>query len=70
LEEPIRIFTWILLYKNYPDAEKVKSIRELFQWCLLEGQKFAPQLGYVQLPASTVEKAQAALNTFGPRPGP
>jgi phosphate transport system substrate-binding protein len=67
---PIVTFTWILLYKNYPDAEKAKSIRDLFQWCLLEGQKFAPQLGYVQLPASTVEKAQAALNTIGPRPGP
>ena len=67
---PIVTFTWILLYQNYPDAEKAKSIRDLFQWCLLEGQKFAPQLGYVQLPASTVEKAQAALNTIGPRPGP
>jgi phosphate transport system substrate-binding protein len=67
---PIVTFTWILLYKNYPDAEKAKSIRDLFQWCLLDGQKFAPQLGYVQLPASTVEKAQAALKTIGPRPGP
>jgi ABC-type phosphate transport system substrate-binding protein len=42
---PIVTFTWILLYKNYPDAEKVKSFREVFQWCLLDGQKFAPQLG-------------------------
>jgi phosphate transport system substrate-binding protein len=67
---PIVTFTWILLYKNYPDAEKAKSIQELFQWCLLDGQKFAPQLGYIQLPASTIEKAKAALNTIGPRPAP
>ena len=64
---PIVTFSWILLYKNYSDAEKAKSIRDLFQWCLLDGQKYAPQLGYVRLPANVTEKALAALNAVGPR---
>ena len=63
---PIVTFSWILLYKNYQDAEKAKSIRDLFQWCLLDGQKYAPELGYVRLPANITEKALAALNTVGP----
>ncbi|MBF0505672.1 MAG: phosphate ABC transporter substrate-binding protein PstS [Nitrospirae bacterium] len=64
---PIVTFSWILLYKNYPDAEKAKSVRDLFQWCLLDGQKYAPQLGYVRLPENVTGKIRAALNTIGPR---
>jgi len=63
---PIVTFSWILLYKNYPDAEKAKAIRDLFRWCLLDGQRYAPKLGYVALPANVTEKALAALNTVGP----
>ncbi|HYA86736.1 MAG TPA: phosphate ABC transporter substrate-binding protein PstS [Nitrospirota bacterium] len=64
---PIVTFSWILLYKNYTDAEKAKSIRTLFQWCLLDGQKYAPQLGYVPLPAKVTDRILAALNAVGPR---
>jgi phosphate transport system substrate-binding protein len=64
---PIVTFSWILLYKNYPDSEKAASIRDLFKWCLLDGQKYAPKLGYVRLPANVTEKALAALNTVGAR---
>ena len=64
---PIVTFSWILLYKNYPNPEKAKSIRDLFKWCLLDGQKYAPQLGYVPLPENITERTLAALNTIGPR---
>jgi phosphate transport system substrate-binding protein len=64
---PIVTFSWILLYKNYPDAEKAKSIRDLFQWCLQDGQTYAPQLGYVRLPANVTKKTLAVLNTIGTR---
>ena len=67
---PIVTFSWILLYKNYPDAEKATSISDLFQWCLRDGQTYAPQLGYVKLPPNVTEKALAALNTIGPRERP
>ena len=67
---PIVTFSWILLYKNYPDAEMANSIHDLFQWCLLDGQKYAPDLGYIRLPANVTGKALAALNTVGPRERP
>ncbi len=64
---PIVTFSWILLYKDYPDTEKATSMRDLFQWCLLDGQNYATKFGYVPLPTSITEKALAALNTVGPR---
>jgi hypothetical protein len=61
---PIVTFSWILLYKNYDNAEKAKTIRDLFRWCLQDGQQFATQLGYVRLPQNVTSKALAALGTI------
>lgn len=61
---PIVTFTWILLHKSYDNPGKSKAIHDLFQWCLLDGQKYAPQLGYIQLPQDVVNKALAALDTL------
>jgi len=58
---PIATFSWILLRKKYA-PETANALRELFQWCLQDGQLYAPDLGYIQLPASVAEKAAAALN--------
>ena len=63
---PIATFTWILLRKSYPETEKAKSIRDLFSWALVEGQRYSSHLGYVPLPAEVVDKAQAALRTITP----
>jgi phosphate transport system substrate-binding protein len=63
---PIATFTWILLRKNYPDAAKAKSLRDLFSWALGEGQHDAAALGYVPLPSQVAAKAQAALSTIVP----
>ena len=63
---PIATFTWILLRKNYIDAQKAKSIRDLFSWALVEGQQYSSPLGYVPLPPGVVDKAQGALKTITP----
>jgi phosphate transport system substrate-binding protein len=63
---PIATFSWVLLRKNYASAETAAAIRELFRWCLLEGQKAAPTLNYVALPQSVVEKSLAAVNSITP----
>jgi len=61
---PIATFTWLLLYKNYPDAAKAKALKDFVVYGLTEGQKFAPELGYIALPPSVVEKSKAALETI------
>ena len=58
---PIATLSWLLLRKKYP-PETANALRELFQWCLQDGQRYAPELGYIQVPASVAEKALAALN--------
>ncbi len=61
---PIATFTWLLLYKKYPDAAKLKALKEFVTYGLTEGQKVAPELGYIPLPAPVVEKCKAALATI------
>jgi phosphate transport system substrate-binding protein len=61
---PIVSFSWILLHKKYANAETATAIRDLLRWCLLDGQKYAPALDYLPLPASIAQKALAALNSI------
>jgi phosphate transport system substrate-binding protein len=60
---PIATFTWLLLYKKYSDADKLKALKEFVTYGLVEGQKFSAELGYIPLPAAVVEKSKAALST-------
>lgn len=57
---PITGFTWIILKKEYP-AEKKIALENFMTYALTTGQLIAPQLGYLPLPASVVQKAQEAL---------
>jgi phosphate transport system substrate-binding protein len=59
---PIVTFSWILLRKHYDDSRKANAIRELFQWSLQDGQTYANDLGYVQLPPDIAGKSLAALS--------
>jgi phosphate transport system substrate-binding protein len=61
---PIVTLSWILLRKNYPDTETAKAVRDLFLWCLQDGQRYSPELGYVRVPAAIAEKGLAALNSI------
>jgi phosphate transport system substrate-binding protein len=60
---PIASFTWLLLYRTYPDAAKLKALREFVNYGLTEGQTYASELGYIPLPEAVVAKAKAALES-------
>ena len=61
---PVVTLTWIALYKNYPDPKKTQALKELFRWCLTDGQRYAPELGYTPLPANVVARSLVALNNL------
>jgi len=61
---PIVTFSWVLLRKNNPDPAKAKALRELFTWCLLDGQRFSSEMGYIPLPHSVAAKSLSALNSL------
>ncbi|MBW4635997.1 MAG: phosphate ABC transporter substrate-binding protein PstS [Iphinoe sp. HA4291-MV1] len=63
---PIVTYTWILAYKKYPDAVKAKAMEAMIEYGLTEGQKVAPQLGYIPLPESVVKKVAAAADAISP----
>ena len=60
---PITTFSWLLLYKKYDDAAKLKALKDFVTYGLTEGQSFAVELGYIPLPEAVVAKANAALSS-------
>ena len=61
---PIVTFTWMIFYKKYDSADKVKAIKDVVTYCLTDGQKDSEKLGYIPLPASVVDLDKAALETI------
>jgi phosphate transport system substrate-binding protein len=58
---PISSFTWLLLYENAKDKTQAKTMMDFMKWALIDGQKFAPELGYAPLPEAVVKLEMAAL---------
>lgn len=63
---PIVTYTWILAYKKYADPAKAKAVEAMIEYGLTEGQKVAPQLGYVPLPQNVLKKVAAAADAISP----
>jgi phosphate transport system substrate-binding protein len=56
---PIVGATYILAYKNYPDAAKGKAVLQFFDWAYKHGGDMAKGLHYVPLPESVVKLIEA-----------
>jgi phosphate transport system substrate-binding protein len=65
---PIASFTWLLIYKNMPDAAKAKKVADFLKWYLSTGQQEAATLDYAPLPSSLAAQltARADSLTSGP----
>ncbi|EIC21016.1 phosphate ABC transporter substrate-binding protein PstS [Thiorhodovibrio frisius] len=61
---PIATFTWMLMYQHQ-DEEKAKVLRDFVEYGLNEGQKSAPKMGYIPLPANVKAKVEEALKLVG-----
>ncbi len=60
---PIVTYTWLLLYKQYPDKKKGAVLKDLLAYCLRDGQKDADPLGYIPLPPAVTDKVINVLQT-------
>ena len=58
---PIASFTWLLVYKDQPDAVKGKAIVNFLWWAAHEGQRYASDLLYAPLPAPVVKQIEARI---------
>jgi phosphate transport system substrate-binding protein len=58
---PIASFTWLLVYKDQPDAVKGKALVNFLWWAIHDGQKYASDLLYAPLPAPVVKQIEAKI---------
>jgi phosphate transport system substrate-binding protein len=58
---PISSFTWLLFYQNAKDKTRARAMVEFMKWALIDGQRFAPELGYAPLPEGVVALEMEAL---------
>ena len=61
---PIASYTYILVYKDQPDAGKGKALVDFLWWALHDGEKFAADLHYAPLPADVVKKVEGKINSM------
>jgi phosphate transport system substrate-binding protein len=61
---PIVTYSWLLLYKQYDDAQKLGALKRFVRWCLSTGQEFNESLGFVRLPPQTIARAMEALDNI------
>jgi phosphate transport system substrate-binding protein len=55
---PITGASFILIYKNQPNAEKAKAMLKFFDWCYNHGSDLAEKLDYVPIPKNVVEMVE------------
>lgn len=61
---PIASYTYILVYKDQPDAAKGKAIADFLWWATHDGEKFAKDLHYAPLPADVVKKVEGKISSM------
>ncbi len=58
---PIASFTWLLLAPEHIGADKTRSLLDLIEWSLAQGDETARRLGYEPLPESLAERVLGML---------
>jgi phosphate transport system substrate-binding protein len=59
---PIVTYSWLLLYKEYADQQKLAALKQYLRWCLIDGQEFNESLGFVRLPPRVVALATSVVD--------
>ncbi|HEU4988388.1 MAG: phosphate ABC transporter substrate-binding protein PstS [Gemmatimonadota bacterium] len=59
---PISSFTWIVLYKNQPNAVKGKKLLDFLRWAMKDGEPMAASLQYAPMPKNMQAMVLARLN--------
>jgi phosphate transport system substrate-binding protein len=60
---PVTGASFILIYKEQPDAAKAEAMLKFFDWCYKNGAESAKQLYYVPIPPAVYEIVEAKWHT-------
>lgn len=61
---PIASYTYILVFKNQPDASKGKALADFLYWAVTDGEAFVKDLHYAPLPSDVVAKVKTKINSI------
>jgi len=62
---PIVTYSWLMLLRTYP-ADQGHAMRSFIDFALGEGQKIAPDLGYIPLPPAVADLGKAVVSQILP----
>jgi len=62
---PISSFTWLLIYRDQPDAAKAKKLRDFLRWAYSEGETSAAALDYARIPEAMTARLVTRLDSIG-----
>ncbi|MBE3568225.1 MAG: hypothetical protein IMW90_21110 [Thermogemmatispora sp.] len=58
---PITGYSWVLVYQNQRDPSRGEALANLLWWMIHDGQRYAPDLAYVPLPETIVQRDEAQI---------
>lgn len=67
---PITSFTWLLVYRQMPDAAKARKLADFLRWALAEGDADASALDYAPLPPVLKAQLRARIDSIAPASTP
>ena len=63
---PITGLTWMMVYKQYPEAAKAEAVKKFVEYALTEGQDLNDDLVYTEIPEEiTTQVIETVKNTVG-----
>jgi phosphate transport system substrate-binding protein len=60
---PVSSLTWILVYKEQPDANKGKALMDFLWWATHDGQSQAAPMHYAPLPRELLPKVEEKIRS-------
>jgi phosphate transport system substrate-binding protein len=63
---PIVTYSWMLLYRQYPDAKKAGVLKDFVKWGVSEGQQYSEAIGYCRVPPGVAGLAVKAVEEIKP----
>ena len=61
---PISGLTFLIVYQDYKDSAKARSLANFIHWAIHDGQSMAEALDYARLPEAVVKVDEAVLHTL------
>lgn len=60
---PIVGLTWMMVYRQYPNAAKADAVRKWINWVLTDGQKLNGDLNYTTIPPAVANRVLQTVNS-------